>query len=315
MKRTQPGARRHESWGPGMYVIFPADELIYMTYGAALPRIKPRPTLDNLREPLVPIRSPSASNARNESHAVQSYPVPSPRKNSNSSRTSAKLPQSNNNNNTNTNNNNNDTDVFGYKSTYIDSRTRSPSIVIEPSTPGATYPSSSSQQHHLLQQQISVDKQSTSTAAPAKPAKSKHRLHLRLGNLGRSKQTKTPEPARLRDVTDIHIANPAFTRENLVQRNYDAFFESGEPVYSLEHRAPPQPEPEPEPPPELDSSHLHSHRPHSLGFFHKSPKNSRSGGVSSSGTTASSAGGKFRSKSAEIVESVEVPQKGDRCPS
>lgn len=269
-----------------MYVIFPADELIYMTYGAALPRIKPRPTLDNLREPLVPIRSPSTSNARNESHAAHSHPVPSPRKNSNSSRTSVQFQS----NITNNNNNNNETDVFGYKSSHIDSRTRSPSIVVEPPTPGspssiATPSTPGSLSHHPLQQQSSVDK-----AKPA--AKPKHRLHLRLGHLGRSKQNQKPEPARLRDVTEIHIANPAFTRENLVQRNYDAFFESGEPVYSLEQRAPPQPEPEPEPPPESDH-----HRPRSLGFFHKSPKT------------------KFRSKSAEIVDSVEVPQKGDRCPS
>lgn len=41
-----------------MYVIYPADELILMTYGFFAPRVKPRPTLDCLREPLVPIEYP-----------------------------------------------------------------------------------------------------------------------------------------------------------------------------------------------------------------------------------------------------------------
>lgn len=76
------------------------------------------------------------------------------------------------------------------------------------------------------------------SAATNKPPK--RRLHLRLGRLGKSSAAATkPEPARLRDVTDIRIANPTFTRENLQQRNYDAFFESGVPVYSLERRMTP----------------------------------------------------------------------------
>ncbi|TDG51781.1 hypothetical protein AWZ03_001841 [Drosophila navojoa] len=44
-----------------MYVIYPADELILMTYGFYAPRVKPRPTLDCLREPLVPIEIPARS--------------------------------------------------------------------------------------------------------------------------------------------------------------------------------------------------------------------------------------------------------------
>ncbi|KAH8336871.1 hypothetical protein KR059_006429 [Drosophila kikkawai] len=44
-----------------MYVIYPADELICMTYGFFAPRVKPRPTLDCLREPLVPIEIPERS--------------------------------------------------------------------------------------------------------------------------------------------------------------------------------------------------------------------------------------------------------------
>lgn len=42
-----------------MYVIYPADELILMTYGLLAPRVKPRPTLDCLREPLIPLEYPA----------------------------------------------------------------------------------------------------------------------------------------------------------------------------------------------------------------------------------------------------------------
>lgn len=50
-----------------MYVIYPADELILMTYGFFAPRVKPRPTLDCLREPQVPIEIPERSLPKNKS--------------------------------------------------------------------------------------------------------------------------------------------------------------------------------------------------------------------------------------------------------
>lgn len=245
-----------------------------MTYGAALPRIKPRPTLDNLRKPLVsPGTRPSpTSNALTYSQDIYpSSPSPTHANPSPYPTTSAKHAT-----------HNVETDAFGYPSTSrVDSRCsysreHTPSIYLEPTSPGA-----SSNNHNPP-----VNKDKTT--------KPKHKLHLHLGRLGRSKQSQKPEPARLRDVTEIRIANPTFTRENLVQRNYDAFFESGEPVYSLERRAPPRPSPEPEPPP----SSATDRRPNSLKFFSK-PK-----------ATVT-----FRSKSADVAESVEVSQKGDRCPS
>lgn len=241
-----------------------------MTYGAALPRIKPRPTLDNLREPLVPLgtRPSPARNALTYSQDIypssSTHAYPSPKKPS-PCPTSATQ--------------NVVTDAFGYPTSRVDnyrhSREPTPSIYLEPS-PGAT-----SNNHNPP---ISKDKNT----------KPKHKLHINLGRLGRSKPNQKPEPARLRDVTEIRISNPTFTRENLVQRNYDAFFESGEPVYSLERRAPPKPTPEPEPPP----SSATDHRPNSLKFFNKTKPSVT-----------------FRSKSADVAESVEVPQKGDRCPS
>ncbi len=237
-----------------------------MTYGAALPRIKPRPTLDNLQKPLVPLgtRPSPTSNVLTDSQGIR----PSSSK-TYSNPTSAT--------------HNVKTDAFGYPSSRVDNNTnyqrdRMPSIYLEPASPGAT--------SNNLNPPTSKDKD--------KNAKPKHKLHLNLGLLGRSKQNQKAEPARLRDVTEIRVSNPTFTRENLSQRNYDAFFESGEPVYSLERRAPPKPTPEPEPPP----SSAIDHRPHSLGFFNKSK-----------------ASVTFRSKSADVAESVEVPQKGDRCPS
>lgn len=234
-----------------------------MTYGAALPRIKPRPTLDNLREPLVPLgtRPSPTRNALTDSQDTYPHSLthasPSPRKTS-SYPTSAT--------------HNVETDAFGYPSSpRLDncSRERTPSTYLEPASPSAT----------------------SNNPPNSKDKNTKSKLHLHLGRLGRSKQSQKPEPARLRDVTEIRIENPTFTRENLVHRNYDAFFESGVPVYSLERRAPPRPTPQPEPPPS-------DHRPNSLRLFNK-PK-----------ATVT-----FRSKSADVAESVEVPQKGDRCPS
>lgn len=232
-----------------------------MTYGAALPRIKPRPTLDNLRKPLVSLgtRPSPTRNVLTDSQDI--YPLPSTYANPTSAT------------------NNVETDAFGYTPSRVDSynysREQTPSIYLEPSSPDA------------------ISNNHSPPINKDKATKSKHKLHLHLGRLGRSKQNQKTEPARLRDVTEIRISNPTFTRENLVQRNYDAFFESGVPVYSLERRAPPQPSPEPEPPPSLISDR----RPTSLRFFNKSK------------ATVT-----FRSKSADVAESVEVSQKGDRCP-
>lgn len=42
-----------------MYVIFPADEVVYLTYGINSPPVRPRPTLDHLLEPQVSLRPPT----------------------------------------------------------------------------------------------------------------------------------------------------------------------------------------------------------------------------------------------------------------
>lgn len=118
-----------------------------------------------------------------------------------------------------------ETDEFGYASTHIDAAAVDCNETIENN------------------ENIDDTKPARASAPSAnrmpKVEKPKRKLHLSLGRLGRSKANQKPEPARLRDVTDIRIVNPTFTSENLHQRNYDAFFESGEPVYSLERRPTP----------------------------------------------------------------------------
>lgn len=262
-----------------MYVIFPAEDLLYMTYGAALPRIKPRPTLDNLRDPLVPLGTRPSSPTTNNvlTYSQDHYPTSSTNAKQSLPKPVSPPPPTSATHNVKT-------DAFGYPSTRLENnnnpREHTPSIHVEFADPATT-----SHNHN-----------SPNSKEKDESTKPKHRFHLSLGRLGRSKQSQKPEPARIRaDVTDIRIENPTFTRENLVQRNYDAFFESGEPVYSLERRAPLKPTPEPEPHP---SSIIIDHRPNSLKFFSRTKPTVT-----------------FRSKSAEVPVSFDVPQKGDRCPS
>ncbi|XP_055320022.1 uncharacterized protein LOC129577281 isoform X5 [Sitodiplosis mosellana] len=292
-----------------MYVIFPADELIYMTYGAAIPRFKPRPTLDNLREPLVPFDTlpnhktsqnpsnrqsyPQNSNASNEQKLQKqrqqqqqqqkqqkpSNPKPEPKPKPESKPKPEQKPSKKK----------EKTDIFGY--TSLDSR--EPSIYPDDvyvsgaiaqsskrstatttttttattfSLPSPSASSSSSVKQPLPPPSPARIQQAITTSNGKPPGKSKSRLHLGLGIFG-SKQQTTPEPARLRTYHEFRVSNPTFTRENISARNYDAFFESGEPVYRLEHRTPVIPHVESDP---FDSET--AKRPHSFGLFSKMSK-------------------------------------------
>lgn len=324
-----------------------------MSYGCAPPKFIQRPTLDNLREPLVPIgirptssssstttttttnyskdigtaqtktiasspSTPNPSYVSRSRRASSQQPPPTISRNSNvppvqqqqrprdqrsSSRTSltyTNTPQSQHRTNT-PQPRSSTTDIFGYtpssRSNYsTGSREQTPSLysdcqsspLLDNTAANALRPSSANDSNNGVK------------GKP--PGKSKSRLHLNLGLLGKSKQQQPAEPARLRDVTEIRIANPTFTRENLVQNNFDAFFESGEPVYSLEHRTPLQ-----SPAQSIDMDQMnhvesttgHISRPSSLNFFHKTPKHTVT----------------FRSRSTDIDDAVRVPQKGDRCHS
>lgn len=281
-----------------MYVIFPADELIYMTYGAAVPRIKSRPTLDNLREPLVPFTNitsttittistqPNYSSHPNNPYPTSSYPAQNNTTqyshNSDAYTTTSRDKRSSS--RSSINRSEKKSDIFGYTSTRPESRE----------------PSASDQYSAAAYEKTPLP---ITDKNGKQPGKSKNRLHLSLGRLGRSKNQPPPEPARLRDITEIRIANPTFTRENLSNRNYDAFFESGEPVYSLEYRTPVT-----TPVASIDSdtfdngdetnsqNNNNCSRPHSLGIFNRAKS-----------TVA------FRSKSSDPMS--RVSQKGDRCPS
>lgn len=255
-----------------MYVIYPADELIYMTYGAPLPGIRQRPTLDNLREPRAPLLTSSSNDILPSYDSVRSQrfldydPSVSSKISQASDEESASVGPEPRRPATHPRKEKPSTDIFGYSST--------------PANAFST---------------ISQNKAATSASNDKgkPPGKSKNRLHINLGRLGRLKKEPPPEPARLRELTDFQVSNPMFTRENICARNYDAFFESGVPVYSLQYRSPvttPSAESD-----ELDNEFEQRARPHTFGFF----------------TRTSKAANKSRNRSSEPAS--VVAQKGDRC--
>lgn len=257
-----------------------------MTYGAALPRIKPRPTLDNLREPQVPF---AYSNTTTTTSTFPSSNQPAyPQYTRQSSQSNYSLQNSDAYSVTegdqprpSSRHSRNKTDIFGYASTSA-ANSREPSIAPTFNDSAVTSPS-----FPIPNAKLSADKKGKP------PGKSKNRLHLSLGRLGRSKKEPPPEPQRLRELTEIRISNPTFTRENLSARNYDAFFESGEPVYSLEHSTPVT-----TPITSIESDTYEDEsaaRPSSLGLFNRSAKPTVT----------------FRSRSSDPMN--RVAQKGDRC--
>ncbi|CRL05816.1 CLUMA_CG018842, isoform A [Clunio marinus] len=193
-----------------MYVIFPADEIILLSYGAAQhTRFQPRPTLDNLREPVVPstgIRPSITSHLdyysnnnsierRDTNHLHSSI----------TSQTSIKRDPSPN------------------VSFADDFMNKSRTGVVEENAFRADDTLSSANN--------TLDRQ--------KKNKFKSRISkISLGKLGRPSSNEQTEPAssRLREDLEIKVTNPTFTHDNLRQKNFDAFFASGEPVYSLERK-------------------------------------------------------------------------------
>ena len=249
-----------------MYVIFPADELILLTYGVAVPRVHTRPTLDNLREPLVPIGSRPSSNISQ-------------------SRTLAKHLQIENNTSAEIDNH---PENFDPSDLLYDCDS---SNLLGTSDLNAT-----SEINNCLNisTTTSTNKLNT-TSASAKGKKSK--LQLKLRRLRPHSSAETAETARIREDLQIHVTNPIFTRDNLRERNFDAFFECGETVYSLAIKDKQQLLPEPEPPPSELFTSNESQRPNSFGFFRKvkTPDN-------------------LKAKSADNILAAEESQKGDRCP-
>lgn len=211
-----------------MYVIFPADELISLTYGIAVPRVQPRPTLDNLRE-LAPIgnRPVSSSNLsfqqineprrpKGQSPRPRTPPILSPRKRSPSVNFSP------------------DDRIYDYddKTPLYDTDTTVNYVnrdrLLPPNPSPLSNPSPTT-----------VSRSPNPNSGVKTKEKPKSRLHLRLGRLRPHSSNEQTDSARIREDLQIHVSNPIFTRENLRQRNFDAFFESGETVYSLEKKEKP----------------------------------------------------------------------------
>lgn len=211
-----------------MYVIFPADELISLTYGIAVPRVQPRPTLDNLRE-LAPIgnRPVSTTNLsfqqineprRNKVQPPRprTPPILSPRDRSPSVNFSP------------------DDRIYDYddRTPLYDTDTTVNYVnrdrLLPPSPSPLSNPSPTT-----------VSRSPNPSSGVKAKEKSKSRLHLKLGRLRPHSSNEQSDSARIREDLQIHVSNPVFTRENLRQRNFDAFFESGETVYSLEKKEKP----------------------------------------------------------------------------
>lgn len=227
-----------------MYVIFPADEIILLSYGVAEhPRIQRRPTLDILIDPIVPSATgirplPSSRNLEIDSssnHNSQSSSQPS----------SAAIQVASNSTNHSTSN-------HVLRSSLATPRTPTPN-----SDQNYTRRDPSPNPNQVSFAADFMNKSRTSVVddislraddlggsvvdnsnSPKKKNRIKNKISkISLGKLGRpSSNESEPTSSRLREDLDLRIANPTFTRENLREKNFDAFFASGEPVYSLEKK-------------------------------------------------------------------------------
>lgn len=292
----------HAFCEPGMYVIYPAEEIISLTYGVAAAVQRPtiqRPTLDNLREPLVPVgtRTPSPASVPSSSSA---------------SKKSAKVPKSANTNHALNNNPN----VFITDPTTFDTTSDFDETITLNNfngNPIAYYTPPSSP---------SLDPTSAITTPgkppqppPPKQGKPKSKLQLKFAKLGRPHSSPEPaESTRVLEYHDIRVSNPTFTRDNLRARNFDAFFEAGESVYSIETKEKTS-SPSTEPSPTIDDTFYVPQPPpkppkSKLNFLkrNKSPQPPKQQPVPPQ--TPSSRRG---SRSSDIFLIVEEPQKGDRC--
>lgn len=278
-----------------MYVIFPADEVILLSYGIAQnPRFQRRPTLDNLQETIVPsqgIRPPKNSHLDvHTNHISLSRQNSSQLRSSITSRTTVKRDPSPN------------------VSFADDFMNKSRSSVVE---------------ENLFRTDNSLG--SSNNTLEKKKGKFKTRISkISLGKLSRPSSNEQAEPpsARLREDLEYRVTNPTFTHDNLRQKNFDAFFASGEPVYSLERKdrqlscsslLTPSTPLSPSTTIETLSSFGHPPATPSSISSEKPRKNSIAALFSPKFTRQSSAANSKRPKSAELYRSAEGSVKGDRC--
>lgn len=311
-----------------MYVIFPADEIILLSYGIAIPRLQPRPTLDNLREPLVPfkgIRPPTNSNLDVTTAHTQKSSI-----SSNHIRFGP---------NTNANPRRDPSPNVSFADEFFFNTKADPEEENNSETDYSNYKEPDENAEAIYTNRNNLTNSNNTISEPIsgskKKSKLKSKITLSLGRIGRPhSRDKVEPPSRIREDLQIRVSNPTFTSDNLRQNNYDAFFASGESVYSLERKNKQFIDPGDISPltpitpitplsaattidtpssfavttPSTPSLSEKGNRKNSLaGLFHKS--NSK---LSSS---ASSAGDpKTRPKSAELYCNLEVSQKGERCP-
>lgn len=119
------------------------------------------------------------------------------------------------------------------------SRERSPSIFIDPPTPDPTQPRlGPGWGRPMSPMELPPEPSTSHKASTSKSRFVRPRLHIPLGKLGRSSSSDQKESQRLREDLELRVENPIFNTENVVQRNFDAFFDSGEPVYKLQPKSP-----------------------------------------------------------------------------
>ncbi|XP_053673953.1 uncharacterized protein LOC128724213 [Anopheles nili] len=258
-----------------MYVIFPADELILLTYGIAVPRVPPRPTLDNLREPLVPTGNRPTSTTTTTTNTSKTSTTPtttttsttaSPTTSKNAPKAAKPiankantLPHSKKAHGDSTGKpgppttstpvsrrqeSNESCELDNPRSAALADATDELATFIDDVGPrnGIAATAAAGSVGSARGAAVTASPRSGGPKEPAAGAKSKSKLQLKLGRLRPHSSIEQSETAsRVREDLQIHVSNPVFTRDNLRQRNFDAFFESGEQVYSLEVREKPTP--------------------------------------------------------------------------
>lgn len=192
-----------------MYVIYPADELILFTYGNINLIPKHRPTLDRIRDPGVAIDEYHQRHQHSQhQHQHHSFSSQSSCRNRHSSENSEadnaiRAPNSHG------------------EETSVERRKKSSSAEVERrSASRARSPSS------LLPPRPPASNGSRQASARSSPLR--HLLNLHSDR--RSKSPDCNSATRVRESVHLRIANPTFTRDNLRERNFEAFFASGEPV-------------------------------------------------------------------------------------
>lgn len=283
-----------------MYLIFPAEDLVLMTYNVAIPLISPRPTLDCLRKPQVPIYIPTRSRphlsddnklkekcpkpliVKEDSFNVkddlplplihlsfdnQTLPLPQPDiieetfipqlpitfvnvapppkiieppfVNTGQNQLNCSIPMAEFKPSSLPSRFEDDTSRNKISLTKTDNRKKCDLVLLEPDTcdptkprlgPGWGRPMSP-----MSPKEFPIE---VVTKTPTSKSRLKPKLHIPLAKLGKSSSVETKESTRIREDLHLHVENPVFNTENLRQRNFDAFFDSGEPVYKLQPKSP-----------------------------------------------------------------------------